>query len=72
MGGRIFRNYYKGHMDKKKKNIKTMKNKMAINTYLSTTESNKLSKHEQRQKHGCGENFDGCQMRGGVGEWVKR
>ena len=49
-----------------------MKSKMAINIYLSTTESNKLSKHEQRQKHGCGENFDGCQMRGGVGEWVKR
>ena len=28
--------------------IKTMSNKMAINTYLSTTESKKLSKQEQR------------------------
>ena len=50
---------------KKKKKIKTMNNKMAINTDPSTTESNKkkkLSKQEQRQNHGYGDNFDGCQM----------
>ena len=50
-----------------KKKIKTMNNKMAINTYLSTIEpQNKLSKQEeQRQNHGYRERFDGCQM-GGV------
>ena len=59
----------------KKKKIKTMNEKMAINSYLSTTESkNKLSKQEQRQNHGYGERFDGCQMggrRGRMGEEVK-
>ena len=42
--------------------------KMAISTYLSTIESkNKLSKQEeQRQNHGYGEHFDGCQMGGGL------
>ena len=46
-----------------------MNNRMAINTYLSTIESkNKLSKHVQRQNHGSGEHFDGCQVGGGVGE----
>ena len=51
-----------------------MNNKMTINTYLSTTESkNKLSKQEkQRQNHGHGEHFEGCQMGVGVGDWVKR
>ena len=41
----------------KKKKIKAMNNKMAINTYLSTIESKKrkLSKQEQRQNHGCRE-----------------
>ena len=33
---------------KKKKNIKTMNNKMAINTYLSTTESKKQTKQTRR------------------------
>ena len=44
-----------------------MNNKMAINMYLSTNESkNKLCKQEeQRQNHGYGKHFDGCQM-GGV------
>ena len=39
---------------------------MTINTYLSIIESkNKLSKEEeQRQNHGYGERFDGCQMGG--------
>ena len=33
----------------------------------------KLSKQEeQRQNHGYGESFDGCQMGGDVGEWVQR
>ena len=45
-----------------------MNNKMAINTYLSATESkNKLSKQEQRPNHRYGECFDGCQMGGGCG-----
>ena len=45
------------------KKIKTMNNKIAINTHLSTIESkNKPSKQEQRQNHGYGEFFDGCQM----------
>ena len=40
-----------------------MNNKMAINTYLSTTESKKQTKQqeEQRQNLGYGESFDGCQ-----------
>ena len=48
-----------------------MNNKMAINTYLSTIESkNTLSKEEeQRQDHGYGECFHGCQM---GGRWVRR
>ena len=37
-----------------------MNNKRAINAYLK----NKLSKQEQRQNHGYGEYFDGCQMGG--------
>ena len=33
----------------------------------------KLSKQEeQRQNHGYGEHFDGCQMGRGYGEWVQR
>ena len=42
-----------------------MNNKMSINIYLSTIESKKLSQQEQRQNHGYGEHFDGCQMGGG-------
>ena len=50
-----------------------MNNKMAINTYLSTTEvKNKLSKQELRQNHRYRECFDGFQMEEGVGKWVKR
>ena len=47
-----------------------MKNKMAINMYLSTIESkNKLSEQEeQKQNHGYRECFDGCQMGGVYGE----
>ena len=48
---------------------------MTINTYLSTTEKNKLSKQEeQRQNHVFGERFDGCQMGrryGGMGNEVR-
>ena len=44
----------------RKKKIKTMNNKMAINAYLSTVESKNLSKQvEQRQNHGYVECFDG-------------
>ena len=50
--------------------------KMAINSQLSTIENKKkkqLSKQEeQRQNHGYGECFDGCQMGGYVGDWMKR
>ena len=52
-----------------------MNNKMAVNTYLSTIESKKLSKQEeQRQNHGYRESFDGCLMGGkceGMGEQVR-
>ena len=46
-----------------------MKNKMTINTYISMIESKrKLSKQEEeRQNHGYGEGFDGCQMGRGLG-----
>ena len=52
-----------------------MNNKMAknIHTYQQLNLKNKLSKQEeQRQIHGFGEGFDGCQMGGGLGAWVKR
>ena len=40
-----------------------MNNKIAINTHLSTIESkNKPSKQEQRQNHGYGKCFYGCQI----------
>ena len=47
---------------------------MAINTYLSTTESKKQTKQQdgQRQNHGCGGHFDGSRWEGYFGEWVKR
>ena len=52
-----------------KRTIKTMNNKMAINTYLSTIESKKQTKQtrKQGQNHRCGERFDGWQMGGGFG-----
>ena len=42
-----------------------MNNKMAIHIYQELNLKHKLSKPEQRQNHGYGECFDGCQMRGG-------
>ena len=56
------------------KNIKTRNNKMAkIPIYQQLNIKNKLSKQEeQRQKHGYRECFDGCQIGGVVGEWVRR
>ena len=53
-----------------------MNNKMAINTYLSTIESKKQTEKtsEQRQNHGYGECFYGCQKGGvceGLGEKVR-
>ena len=53
--------------------IKTMGNKMAINTYLSTIESKKQTKQtkEQKQNHGYRECFDGCQTVGVWGEKVR-
>ena len=47
---------------------------MATYTYLSTDESEKQTKQEQRQNHGYGEHFDGCQMGkgcGGMGEELR-
>ena len=45
-----------------------MNNKMAINIYLSTIESKKLSTlEEQRQNHGYSDRFDCCQLGGGCG-----
>ena len=50
-----------------------MNNKMAINTFQQLNLKNKPSKQEeQRQNHEYGERFDGCQMGGGTGEWVKQ
>ena len=41
---------------------------MAMNTYLSTTESKKQNRQEEpRQNHGLREHFDGCQMGGRCG-----
>ena len=60
---------------KKKKKIKSMNYKMAkkMCVYQQLNLKIKLSKHEeQRQNHGYGECFDGCQMVEVVGEWVKR
>ena len=58
------------------KKIKTMNNKIAINTHLSTIESkNKPSKQEQRQNHVYRECFDDCQTGGwygGMGEQVRK
>ena len=53
-----------------------MKNKTAINTYLSIIESKKQTKQtRRRQKHGYDrESFDGCQIEGeygGMGEDVR-
>ena len=45
-----------------------MNNKMTKNIYQQLNLKNKLSKQEQRENHGDGEHFDGCQM--GVG-WVR-
>ena len=50
-----------------------MNNKITINIYLSIIESktNNQNKQEQRQNHGYGKRFDGCQMGGvwgGMGE----
>ena len=42
-----------------------------IRIYQQLNLKNKLSKQEQRQSHGYGEHFDGCQMGEGVGKWVK-
>ena len=51
-----------------------MNNKMAINTLsIKLNLKNKLSKQEEKeQNHEYREHFDGCQMGGVVGEWVKR
>ena len=50
-----------------------MTHKMAICTYL-TIESKKqtMKQEEQRLNYGYGDHFDGYQMGGLVGEWVKR
>ena len=45
-----------------------------IHTYQQLNLKNKLSKQEQKQNHGYGEGFDGCQMGGecgGMGEEVR-
>ena len=45
-----------------------MNNKMTkIHLYQQLNVKNKPSNQEQRQNHGHGERFDGCQMEGGVG-----
>ena len=49
-----------------------MNNKIAVNTYQQRNLKEKISKQEERQNHGYGEHFDGCQMGGACGGWVKR
>ena len=58
----------------KKQKINTMNNKIAKIYIYQQIESKNQTKQteEQRQNHGYGERFDGCQMGGGCGEWVKR
>ena len=47
--------------------------KIHIYQQLKIKKKKQLSKQEeQRQNHGYGECFDGCQMGGGAGKWVKR
>ena len=51
-----------------------MSNKGTKNTYLSTIESKKQSKQEQRQNCGYRDHFNGCQRGvecGGTGEEVR-
>ena len=52
-----------------------MNNKMAkIHIYQKLNLKNKLSKQDQRQNHGYGEGFDGCQGGGafeGIGKKLK-
>ena len=43
-----------------------------IHIYQQLNLKNKLSKQEQRQNHGYGEHFDGCQMGGVCGENGRR
>ena len=59
---------------KKKKEIKTMNSRVAINTYLSTIESKKQTKQRSTETESWiwVVFFDSCQMGGGLGEWVKR
>ena len=53
--------------------IKTMNNKMPINTYQQLTLKNKLSKQgKQGQNHSYGECQTVARWEGGVGEWVRR
>ena len=57
-------------------NDKMTNNTMTNNTYQQLNLKTKLSKQEeQRQNHGYGEHFDGCQMGGefgGLGKEVRR
>ena len=45
---------------------------MIINTYLSTVESKKQAKQTRRTESWIWRGFDGCQLGGDMGEWVKR
>ena len=46
---------------------------MEINTYLSIIECKKQSKQAELEKnHRYREHFDGCQMGGELGGWVKK
>ena len=42
-----------------------------MHIYQQMNLKNKLSKQEERQNHGYREYFDGCQMVGTLGKWVK-
>ena len=50
-----------------------MNNKMAINIYLSTLVSKKQNKQAaQKQNHRYRECFEGCQIGGALGVWLKK
>ena len=46
---------------------------MPINIYQQLNLKTKINKQaEQKQTHRYREHFDGCQLGGGLGDWVKR
>ena len=67
LGKGVYMKCYRVFFNKKKSS------KISVNTYLSMIESNKQNKQvEQKQNHRHRKHFDGGQMGGGSGQWVKK